>query len=54
MKQAQKLKHYYKIALEDAQALVDAGLTTPRKVKADKVKVGKVLSKAKADKVKAR
>lgn len=54
MNKAQKLARYYRIDLQDAQELIDAGLDTPRKIKLDKGKVDKVLSGQKKDKVKAR
>ena len=47
-----KLAAYFKLTLEDARALVDAGLDTPRKAKDKAEKSG--LPKRVKDKVRAR
>jgi len=53
---AKKLAIVYGIDTDDAQALVDAGLDTPRKIKATtKARIDKVkMPKSARDKVKAR
>lgn len=54
-KRTAKLARVYRIGRDDAQMLVDAGLDTPRKIKADKDELDKVnLPKSAKDKVKAR